>query len=494
MSEVDLTSSPVVRRDSVPAASPRKLRTFLAIDEQPRLVDMAQTNWGRGFLTFLFSSLLVIVKVDPWVALLAMGAATCAYLPKYRALVLTGTTLGALALSPFWFSIQPLAANMLREKVVSIKPEVVRFASLVCVFLAAGALLEFARARKNSYLARRPIISLLMIIAALTTLANSHVLVGISQVCLWGFLTSFIAYLWFIAYALVDQRSRDRSSTLFQFGTFHPFWGGTSTPFGKGAAYLRKTTAKTRAELAVTQIKGLKLLVWAFALKEVSARLTGLVESIGITPLIDLQAQHANSVQFAILDGWSALIWDTTSSVLSLAVYGHIVIAIARFAGFRLPRNMYRPLEARTLADYWNRYYFYFKELLVEFFFIPTFLKHFRNTPKLRIFFATFMSAGVGNFIYHFVRDLPSTINLGFLEAILSFQNYVFYCLVLSIGIGFSQLRTMGRKLNSSLPHRIFAFVCVWGFVVSIHIFGVDSRQFSLAQRLSFMASLLGFN
>ena len=33
--------------------------------------------------------------------------------------------------------------------------------------------------------------------------------------------------------------------------------------------------------------------------------------------------------------------------------------------------------------DYFNRFHYYFKELLVDFFFIPTFFKMFRNHPRL---------------------------------------------------------------------------------------------------------------
>ena len=36
------------------------------------------------------------------------------------------------------------------------------------------------------------------------------------------------------------------------------------------------------------------------------------------------------------------------------------MIACVRMAGFRALRNTYRPLESRTVAEFWNRYAFYF--------------------------------------------------------------------------------------------------------------------------------------
>jgi hypothetical protein len=41
------------------------------------------------------------------------------------------------------------------------------------------------------------------------------------------------------------------------------------TPFGKGIAYLQKFEARTPEDLAVTQLKGLKLAAWTLLLAAV---------------------------------------------------------------------------------------------------------------------------------------------------------------------------------------------------------------------------------
>ena len=305
-----------------------------------------------------------------------------------------------------------------------------------------------------------------------------------------------VSYLWFLAYALVDQRTREPSPALFQLGTFHPFWGSTTVPFGKGAAYLRKTLSKTRQDLAVTQIKGLKLLTWALMLQYLESGLSWLFNTAWILPnLNDLQTLYVQGQAYSIASAWGALIWTTADSALHLAVGGHQVIAIARLAGFRLPRNTWRPLEARTIAEYWNRYYFYFKELLVDFFFFPTFLRVFRKHPRLRTFFATFMAAGVGNAVFHFFKDIQIVAEVGLWNALISFESYLFYCFMLALGISISQVRmNRGIKPSSSRYAIVWSFLCVWGFVLCLHIFGDESRNHSLYERLSFMASLFGFN
>ena len=160
-----------------------------------------------------------------------------------------------------------------------------------------------------------------------------------------------------------------------------------------------------------------------------------------------------------------------------------------------MPRNTWRPLESRTLAEFWNRYYYYFKELLVEFFFLPTFLRTFRNHPRLRVFFSTFMAAGVGNALYHFIRDISLVATIGLSATIESFTSYLFYCAVLATGIGLSQARSSaGARLPSTFSGRFGAFLWIWTFVVCLHVFGNETRFYTLDQRLSFMASLVGVN
>jgi hypothetical protein len=76
--------------------------------------------------------------------------------------------------------------------------------------------------------------------------------------------------------------------------------------------------------------------------------------------------------------------------------------------------------------DYFNRFHYYFKELLVDFFFIPTFFKMFRNYPRLRMFFATFMAAGVGNAIWHFSRDINLVATVGPAASLETYTSYAF--------------------------------------------------------------------
>jgi D-alanyl-lipoteichoic acid acyltransferase DltB (MBOAT superfamily) len=306
-----------------------------------------------------------------------------------------------------------------------------------------------------------------------------------------------VPYFWYLAYALVDQRSKDRSSDLFQLGAFHPVWGGASSiPIGKGAAFLRKMLAKNPEEMAITQIKGVKLLLWADALLALKILLKWFFEDYcqipSVTDAIDASIHH-QSYSWGMQ--WASLLWSVTSYSLRIAISGHFIIGSARLAGFRLPRSTWRPLESRTLIEYFNRFHYYFKELLVDFFFLPTFFRVFKEHPRLRLFFATFMAAGVGNAIYHFMSEIDLIESMGFVGALESYISYAFYCVILATGIGISQVRVnMGYKPSNSLYGRIQSFVVVWGFVTLLHVFSDESRNHSLLERVQYLLSMFAIS
>jgi hypothetical protein len=126
---------------------------------------------------------------------------------------------------------------------------------------------------------------------------------------------------------------------------------------------------------------------------------------------------------------------------------------------------------------------------------MPTFLRMFRNHPRLRLFFSTFMAAGVGNAVFHFLRDISVVATMGLWNAIETYTSYMFYSVVLATGIGISQLRaSAGWKPSPTFVGRVRSFLCVWTFVVCLNVFGDETRVYTLGQRLSFMASLFGVN
>jgi hypothetical protein len=473
-------------------ANTRQLRDLWAIDQRERVVRLAQTSIGKLILVALFAAFAKSTDVS---LLFVVVAAAFAYLPQYRNWIVLAAAFGVALARPLLREADVgTRAILFQEGIDNSIALSLRIAALIAYFACAWGALTLVRQNKTLFFARRPVLSLIGVTALLCGLAASPLLHGLPRAALWTFLTVFTAYIWFFAYALVDQRSRERSPLHFQMGILEPFWGSSATPFGKGAAFLRKHQSKTAADLAVTQLKGLKLLVWTVLLMLVSKVIGELLEGqLGIPKPELAYAAFMNGEPYPISTNWASLIWATFAGALSLAIWGHKIIAVARLAGFRLPRNTCRPLESRTLAEFWNRYYYYFKELLVEFFFFPTFLKVFRKHPRLRVFFATFMAAGVGNALYHFIRDIKIVAVVGLAKATEDYTSYLFYCLVLAIGIGISQARmSAGRKPSPTLLGTLWSMLCVWSFFVVLHVFGDETRILSLQDRFSFFANLFG--
>lgn len=467
---------------------------FLPIDTYPQLIDLAQRPTGRALLLALFA--LALVPLNPAKSLpITIAAGACAYAGRYRNAVRTFMTMSLAFARPDWFLIYwppPIAP---RDGLAGrLDVALALWPMLVAVFLLSVLAMHFVRRYRPALPARHPVVSLLALFAALVLLACSGYVQGRPQILLWTFVAVFGAYFWFLCYALADQRARDGSAPLVQLGVFHPFWGSTTTPIGKGAAYLRKFEAKDARELAITQLKGLKLLVWVLVLIVLNHALSYAAQgAFAIPDLEDAIAKHVAGHSYPWYVCLASLIYTFFHNMLEMAIFGGPIVAVARLAGYRLLRNTYRPLSATTLVEFWNRYYFYYKELLVEFFFFPTFFRCFQKHKRVRIFFATFMAASVGNFIFHFMRDIYIAAQFGLVHQLLGFQSFAFYCLVLGSGIGLSQMRIHRQKTGKTRTgQRLASTASVLGFYCLLSIFSSTFSEYSLANHFSFLFHVFG--
>ncbi len=195
--------------------------------------------------------------------------------------------------------------------------------------------------------------------------------------------------------------------------------------------------------------------------------------------------------------GWVAIYGDLFVRVLKLAVYGHVVVGYARLCGFYLFRNTYKPLLAETIIDFWNRFYYYFKELLVEMFFYPAFYRSAWANPRLRILIAVFVAAFAGNAYYHLLRDF-SVVRAGdWVELATYWIPRLSYCFLLAIGIWVSMLRQQELRKRAGPPggrlRRLRAIAGVWTYFGLLQVWLVQPEVADAARRSRFFASLVGF-
>jgi hypothetical protein len=468
-------------------------RLIPQIDRDPKLVAGVQETGGRLLLCCavgLLAALFWQIGIDFSAAGLALA---CAYAGRYRRVLIFLATLLLLCRSGFLVDRAFLAQLAIDEGVSDRIDQPLLEAAMVVatVGLFAGLL---AMQGSRTVVLRRPTLSLLLAFLTLVVVTQATFMAGTPRVLLWSFLMTFQPYLWFLAYGLADS-GKERSPAWQYLSVFHPFWGATLTPFGKGLAYLRRFEAKTPEELAVTQLKGVKLAAWVLILAIGKICLGEFVHGQLRLPVFDdnLLEYLAGHPQPRLV-GWASVVVFFVDDLLSMTVFGGIIVATARLAGFRLLRNTYRPLESATLAEFWNRYYFYYKELLVDHFFYPTFVRYFRGHRRLRMFFATFAAACVGNLLFHFIRDIHFVGEMGLWRAVLGEQSHAFYTFILAVSVGLSQMRRAPQRAPRGwLRGRLLPCLWVSGFFCLIHIFDAPlDREHSLWQRAEFLFYLLG--
>jgi hypothetical protein len=473
------------------------------IETYPSVVAFAQTIAGRLALFALFAGMMKLVARGMWTEtgglwlVLTIAAAWVSLAGRHRHRVLLACTAMLLAYAPGWFNYGAVSSMIQQENVAgSVHPWYLRSGTLMaCVPLAAIAI-YLARRYRGHALGRRPVLAQHVLYLCLLGLAASHLLHGLQQVLLWSMTATFSAYFWYLAYALMDQRHREPAPGLLQFATFNPFAWSALVPMGKGAANWRSVEAVTAEELAVTQLKALKLLVWAFVLKLVLWLFRTIVYGkLGVPPLDAAFERFLRGGDVPMPYGLFSVVANFPEQLLIMALWGHVIIATARLAGFRLLRNTCRPLASRTIAEFWNRYYYYFKELMVDVYFYPAYVRWFKRHPRLRLAFATFMAAGVGNFFFHFIRDNQVVAKFGLLEAVIRAQTYAFYCAVLVAGIVVSQLRVRQPDAGAGWWRgRCVPALGVALFFCFLSFFDGPYRHVTLTQHFAFLFKVFGLD
>jgi hypothetical protein len=293
---------------------------------------------------------------------------------------------------------------------------------------------------------------------------------------------------------IAGTRFRDHLLYLF------PAWGGTNTPYGKGLDYLSRCEARSDADLARAQLAGLRLFVLAAAWSAAATLMERHVYqggqggwSLGVPRLQSLVgAGRAVSLPLA----WTSLYCELVYDVLDLAARGHVTIGVLRLFGFNVFRNTYKPLLSESVSAFWNRYFYYFKELMSELFFMPVFARWFRRKPRLRLFAAVMAAACFGNLYFHVLRREDLLVAGDFASLWNLFHSRAFYCLLLALGIYLSMRREQQRAgvaPDSAPGRRAMRIAGVWTFFALITIWNVKGGS-DFATRTRFFVSLFGLD
>ena len=317
---------------------------------------------------------------------------------------------------------------------------------------------------------------------------------------------------WRAGYLVMSGQRGRAAGTRFQDHLFYlwPVYGGSNAPIGKGHDHLSRHEAGAPDVLVRAQLAGLKLLVLALVWRAALIVMGGLVygdpdsrlgrlvggASLGIPRLEALMTGGAAAVRPL---AWLSLYVELVRVTLDVAVSGHVVVGSLRLLGFNVFRNTYKPLLATTIVDFWNRFYYYFKELLVDFFFLPSYVRWFRTRPRLRILVATFAAAFVGNLYYQLLRDPDALVAADIASLWQDLSPRLVYSFLLAAGIYVSMVRQQARRGQPAtspgvwaVPRRVAAIAAVWTFYSLIHLWHLRAGDLGTMERTAFFFWLFG--
>jgi len=453
------------------------------IENDPRVIAFAQTTAGKMAMLATATGLFYIRGVrDPVVIAVLAGIF---FLPQH-----TWTLMGISGI--YWMPSMVKGGFSLNQRIIG-------------VALAIGvAMLLRSMIRKwpRGLVGRNPRLTLLAVFAG----AVGAALVATHSDLTWSFVAALSASLWIFSFALTERAGTSNGPRLWSnaamFFSFFPTSAASTVPFFKRPSAMRRMEAKSPEERAIVQLKGLKLLAWSILLALVWAILDTASEAMGIPKLPDAIAASTAHHPPAWYLCWGSLFAGFLDSVLRTAIWGDTVVAGCRLAGFKLLRNSYRPLESRTMVDFWNRYYYYFKELIADFFFYPVYMRCFKKHARIRMLFATWVSVGLGVPLFHFVRDIDAVRELGLWRAVAGYHVYLCYATMLSIGIGVSQIRKMntakmGRqgdgRQETVLWTRVLPIASVVLFFCFLQVFDELRRTVPIREHVLFLTRLAGW-
>lgn len=473
-------------------------QAWLGMDTNPRVLALAQTCYGKiliyaGFVLALLAGRQLSLAAS---ALIALTVAACIAAPHRKLIVMAVSGTVYFCLRPYRTQQQIEFSERVYppEFAMAELPALASYTPLAIAFLAVFYVVGRLASRYPRALpVRRSFISQTVVFFALLVVGGALSPATASYGLIWSLIVMIAASFFFLAYGMADIRGQGDVRTAIHVGFVRPFWSGPSIPF-KGLSYLRKFEAHEPAELAAVRLRALKLIVWATMLACVCRMLeAGAYDMAGLPTLQQAIADTAGASSYGIALSWTVLIKAFLLNVISLGALVHTLVAVIRVCGYGIPRGMARPLTARSIAEFWNRYLFYFKELLVDFFFYPAFVRFFKKWPRLRIAFATFCAAFVGNMIFSILSQAHLFADIGPLKTLAMFDSYAVYALALTVALIASQLASRRpRPEDGVLRYEILPRVTVIGFFCVAQIFSDEGAHTSLAERTGFLLHLLG--
>lgn len=128
----------------------------------------------------------------------------------------------------------------------------------------------------------------------------------------------------------------------------------------------------------------------------------------------------------------------------------HLRVGLWKIYGYNIEPYFNKPWLATNLSNFWVRYTYHYREFLFRVFYYPFFSRFFKKNLTLRVFFATFFTLTVGNFLWgHLTEEM---FTYGFVLKNYQLIYRLPYFLLLGLGISLTQIYLLKKKNKKRKP------------------------------------------
>ena len=472
------------------------------LDKYPKIVNFAQTIYGKIFFLMIFylgTNLYVKVLNDsaPNLIIVNIILTLITFFPQYRKLLFSiGTIFSAFYYLPVFTELY--------------MPRTTYYIMLILVFLFCISYTQLYYILRKKTKIKRPIFILYFTFSLFICILYYFKIKGYSLAYPWFFALTLAPYLIFISYSILDISSGASNDLWYQVGWYKPFgqpfhW----FPFHKGTCSLIKVEAKNKAQFAIVQLKAVKLLYWGLFISIISKiyfhlnqwEINIISEFIPFTladyfpifPNLSSTVNLPKSLGLNPLVMWYHILSKPMAFFLIIAGNGHFFVSIIRMAGFNIYRNTYKPWAALSIVDFFNRFYYYYKEVLVSLFFIPTFTRLINSKNyRISLFISAIITVFFGNAFLHLTHDVYYLNLYGFWGIIVMYKQLFlrYFACALLIAVSLIRKKRVNKIyrvknfLNIVFIYILFSIINVWDLKnglslndfmkLVLHLFGIS--------------------
>lgn len=443
-----------------------KFRIIPALEKNPTIVKFCQTTAGKAVLVLSFCAILYLLRYPGWFELIASMLLMHIFKNRDQRYALIGYAVLMSLFSNRFATHEILLteyhvasdAYYIFTRSMPWTQWLMSIAAVINILFLLGVYLLAFRIR---FLRTSPFTSVLSITLFLMVIAVLLPATGIvNQLAIYTIITFVRKFHWVMIYSLMHQKYLRSESPILAIapGIIHRI------PYGKSNAYLKMVEAKDAETFAVCQIKAVKLLLWSLILSAVMYAFGPLMGYPGfefaerwlepyrihsLTEQIWLFLHQQADSNLAV---WRTLLLTFVYDLLWWTTTVNAPIAVIRLFGFNLPRGVYRPLEARSIADFFGRRYYFLKEVIFDIYVFPL-IQEFRTVRdrKWRVFLAIWIGVAFATASRHLMLDFFLIRKLGLMEFLWRYSPFLLRCSIFGILVGMSQFRQTPKSADQPL-------------------------------------------